>query len=86
VTERRVYQERLQEEQKAATDTSGLAVRIAEQDNAIRAAKARILALRSQVRAAMKVPLQGCCSHLHHEARRSLPLILLAGQMLVMHA
>lgn len=59
MTERRVYQERLQEEQKAATDTSGLAVRIAEQDNAIRAAKARILALRSQVRAALEGPLTG---------------------------
>jgi hypothetical protein len=45
-----VYQERLQEEQKAAADTSDLAAKVAEQDNAIRAAKGRILALRSQVR------------------------------------
>lgn len=50
VTERRVYQERLQEEQKAAADTSDLATKVAEQANAIRAAKGRILALRSQVR------------------------------------
>jgi hypothetical protein len=50
VTERHVFQERLQEEQKAAADTTDLAVKVAEQDAAIRAAKARILALRSQVR------------------------------------
>lgn len=50
MTERRVYQERLQEEQKAADDTSDLAAKVAERDSDIRSAKARILALRSQVR------------------------------------
>jgi hypothetical protein len=50
VTERHVFQERLQEEQEAAADTTDLAAKVAEQDAAIRAAQARILALRSQVR------------------------------------
>lgn len=45
-----MYQERLQEEQKAAAESSDLAAKVAEQDSAIKAAKARILALRSQVR------------------------------------
>lgn len=45
-----MYQERLAEEQKAAADTSDLAAKVAEQDAAIRAAKARMLSLRSQVR------------------------------------
>lgn len=49
MTERRVYQERLLEEQKAVADTSELAVRVADQETSIRAAKSRILALRSQV-------------------------------------
>lgn len=49
MTERRVYQERLQEEQKAADDTSDLAAKVAEKDRDIQAAKARILALRTQV-------------------------------------
>jgi hypothetical protein len=44
-----VFQERLQEEQRAAADTSDLAAAVTEQDNAIRSARARILALRSQV-------------------------------------
>lgn len=52
VTERRVYQERLQEEQQAADDTSDLAAKVAERDRDIQAAKARILALRTQVGAA----------------------------------
>ncbi len=49
MTERRVYQERLQEEQKAADDTLDLATKVAERDRDIQSAKARILALRSQV-------------------------------------
>jgi hypothetical protein len=58
VTERRMYQERLQEEQKATADTSDLAAKVAEQDNAIRAAKGRILTLRSQVRTTLHM-----CTH-----------------------
>jgi hypothetical protein len=50
VTERRVYQERLATELKAAADTSDLEGQVKEREAAIGAARARILALRSQVR------------------------------------
>lgn len=49
VTERRIYQERLAEEQKAAQDLSGLEAQLTDKTAAIKAAKDRILALRSQV-------------------------------------
>jgi hypothetical protein len=49
VTERRVYQERLATELKAAADTCELEAQVADKDAAIGAAHARILALRSQV-------------------------------------
>lgn len=48
MTERRVYQERLAEEQKAAQDLSDLEGQIAHKVAAVKAAKDRILALRSQ--------------------------------------
>jgi hypothetical protein len=45
-----VYQERLATELKAAADTSDLEGQVKEREAAIGAARARILALRSQVR------------------------------------
>lgn len=50
VTERRLYQQRVAAEQNAAADLSAIAGQVASADNAIRAAKAHILSLRSQVR------------------------------------
>jgi hypothetical protein len=44
-----VYQERLTEETKAAQDLSGLEAQIADKAAAVKAAKDRILALKSQV-------------------------------------
>lgn len=44
-----MYQEQLAEEQKAAQDLSGLETQIADKVTAVKAAKDRILALRSQV-------------------------------------
>lgn len=69
VTERRVFQERLQEEQKAAADTCNLAAAVAEQDNAIRGARARVLALRSQVRVVACWGLGGSTLHTRGSAR-----------------
>ncbi|KAF8058316.1 TRAF3IP1 [Scenedesmus sp. PABB004] len=48
-TERRVYQERLGEEQRAAADLPGLRAQLADRDAAIAAARGRVLALRGAV-------------------------------------
>lgn len=49
VTEKRVYQERLIEEQKAAQDLSTLEAQIADKDAEINAAKERLIALKAQM-------------------------------------